>query len=247
MRQSRPGSRVPLKEDANSGRRLVVPGTSRAAVLAPYNSIEYHGTAAHLAPAIPSPLSDEVAVIPYTERIARALVLLWLSLLAAGNQVAFSQASPSPQDIAARAKAAVVLIVATDSAGEPIGQGSGFLVAPSGEFITNYHVIEGASKLLVRLPSGEVFDNVYFLTSDVRRDLAILKIPLDTAAVIPLGSDRELRVGDRVYVLGNPLGLEGTFSDGMVSATRMIEGVAFCRKVLPELARIFADVTGSPL
>src|SRR5690606_13677270 len=119
---------------------------------------------------------------------------------------------------------AVVSIASYDQWGETAGTGTGFLVDDQGTFVTNHHVIEGAASLKVELATGEQFTRVYSLVADADRDTAILRIPaaLTTAAV--LGMDRELEVGDPVFVMGNPLGLDRTFSNGMVSAKRLIEG-----------------------
>ncbi|MGH7481659.1 MAG: S1C family serine protease, partial [Longimicrobiales bacterium] len=157
----------------------------------------------------------------------RALVLVaWL----VAAPVAAQEISPS--EIAEQARPAVVLVSALAD-GVEIGQGSGFVVSPDGRIVTNRHVIQGADELRVELATGEIYDRVYFVSADERRDLAILRVPATGLATLPIGDDRAARIGDRVYVIGNPMGLEGTFTDGLISARRMVDGVSFLQISAP--------------
>ena len=139
---------------------------------------------------------------------------------------------PTPREIAARVRPALVLISSVND-GEVSGHGSGFIVSEDGRIVTNRHVIEGAGSLRVQLATGEIYDNVYFISDDERRDLAILRIPETGLPALPIGDDRQTAVGDRVYVMGNPMGLEGTFSDGLIAAMRTIDGVAMLQITAP--------------
>ena len=143
----------------------------------------------------------------------------------AGQQLA-------PRDIAARARPAVVLVTAL-AGGQAIGQGSGFFVSSDGRLVTNRHVVEGADQLRVELSSGEVYDRVFFVSADERRDLVILRIPVSSSTPLSMIDERELAVGDPVYVIGNPMGLEGTFTDGLVSAKRTVDGVSLIQISAP--------------
>ena len=154
----------------------------------------------------------------------------WVSAQAAPARQA---AVLTPQTIAAKATAAVVRVEALDETGDVTAQGSGFIVAADGTLVTNYHVVEGSAGLRVHLGSGETYDNVYYVTADARRDLALLRVPLDGTAYLSLGSDAALTVGDRVYAMGAPMGLEGTFSDGLVSAKRTLAGVQLLQITAP--------------
>jgi hypothetical protein len=133
-------------------------------------------------------------------------------------------AVPSPREVAARIPPAVVSIAIYDQWGETAGTGTGFLVDDQGTFVTNHHVIEDAASLKVELASGEQFTQVYSLVTDADRDIAILRIPAERTTAAVLGMDQELEVGDTVFVMGNPLGFDRTFSNGLVSARRLIEG-----------------------
>ncbi len=164
--------------------------------------------------------------------VAASLALCPAPLLGQGAPAATSQVL-TPQAIAARATAAVIRIQALDGAGTAVAQGSGFVVLADGTLVTNYHVVEGAEGLRVHLPSGEIYDNVFFVTADPQRDLAVLRVPLDRASVLPLGDDAALAVGERVYAMGAPMGLEGTFSDGLVSAKRTVAGMQLVQITAP--------------
>jgi S1-C subfamily serine protease len=147
-------------------------------------------------------------------------------------QVAPAQ-NPSTRDIAQRAEAATLSITSLDARGQSTGAGSGFFIRGDGVFVTNYHVIRGAQRLRVRLSSGTPYEEVELIATDPARDLAVLRVPVENAPVLPLGSDAAARMGDRVYAMGNPLGMERTFSDGLVSAQRTLEGISYLQISAP--------------
>jgi hypothetical protein len=95
----------------------------------------------------------------------------------------------------------------------------------------------------VETHDGEVYDNVYYVTSDPRRDVAVLKIPVEGAVSLRLGSDTAAVVGAEVYAMGHPLGQTSTFSDGLVSASRTIEGVSMIQISAP----ISSGSSGGPV
>lgn len=159
-----------------------------------------------------------------------------LSVLVAalGSTVAANLAGQdlAPRDIATRARPAVVLVTAL-AQDQTIGQGSGFFVSADGRLVTNRHVVEGADRLRVELSTGEVYDRVFYVSGDERRDLVILRIPVSTATPLSVSDERDIEVGDPVYVIGNPMGLDGTFSDGLVSAKRTVDGVSLLQISAP--------------
>jgi hypothetical protein len=165
------------------------------------------------------------AFAAFAARRALLVVALLLAAPASAQQL-------SPRQIAAQARPGVVLITAKDGSAT-IGRGSGFLVSEDGVLVTNRHVIEGATSLQVQLASGEIFDRVLFVSEDERRDLVVLRIPGSRLSPLIIADDRTVEVGDPVYVMGNPLGLEGTFSDGLVSARRVLDGVALIQITAP--------------
>lgn len=99
------------------------------------------------------------------------------------------------------------------------GSGSGFVYDKEGHIITNYHVIEGATQIEVDFTSGrKVWAEVVAIDTD--SDIAIIKVdvPEDELMPLPLGSSEDLKVGDTVLAIGNPYGLVGTMTSGIVSA-----------------------------
>src|SRR5215213_9579425 len=149
-------------------------------------------------------------------------------------QPAAAQATPTPRQIAARAHAALLMIRALDANGDTLGLGTGFLVGPDGRFVTNYHVIQEAARLSVRRLDGGEYQDVSLVAADPASDLALMQIPgVSGLPALRMGSDAQMEVGDRVFVMGNPLGMSGTFTDGMVSGKRPLEGVAMLQISAP--------------
>ncbi|HMV53050.1 MAG TPA: trypsin-like peptidase domain-containing protein [Rhodocyclaceae bacterium] len=108
----------------------------------------------------------------------------------------------------------------------PRGTGSGFVWDELGHIVTNYHVIAGARGAQVRLSDQRGFD-AELVGASPENDLAVLrvKVPEKRPAPIPLGSSRDLLVGQRVLAIGNPFGFDHTLTTGVISALdRTIEG-----------------------
>lgn len=101
----------------------------------------------------------------------------------------------------------------------PRGSGSGFVWDRNGHIVTNYHVIEGADKATVTLADRSAWE-AELIGAAPEKDLAILKIKIASNKLqpIPIGSSDDLRVGQSVYAIGNPFGLDQTLTTGIVSA-----------------------------
>lgn len=99
------------------------------------------------------------------------------------------------------------------------GAGSGSVLDTQGHILTNYHVIEGAREIQVTLYDGSTFD-ARPIGTDPNNDLAVIKIdaPAELLHPVPYGDSNTLLVGQRVYAIGNPFGLERTLSTGIVSS-----------------------------
>ncbi|HBJ34264.1 MAG TPA: serine protease [Planctomycetaceae bacterium] len=99
------------------------------------------------------------------------------------------------------------------------GSGSGSIWDQTGHILTNYHVIKGATQLVVTLHDGKQFDATV-VGHDVSNDIAILKIAPEGYELLPVqpGRSERLKVGQRVFALGSPLGLEQTMTVGVVSS-----------------------------
>jgi serine protease Do len=97
------------------------------------------------------------------------------------------------------------------------GVGSGFIVDEAGFIVTNNHVIDGADSVMVRLSDGREFD-AEIVGYDEQTDLALLKIDARNLSASTMGNSDSTRVGDWVVAIGNPFGLGGTATAGIVSA-----------------------------
>lgn len=99
--------------------------------------------------------------------------------------------------------------------------GSGFVIDPSGLIVTNYHVIEGADEITAIFTDGTKLKVVEVLGRDQKTDLALLKVePKKPLPSVEFGDSDNMRVGDWVMAIGNPFGLGGTVTVGVISATR---------------------------
>ncbi len=131
------------------------------------------------------------------------------------------------------------------------GTGSGFVWDRNGHIVTNYHVIQGADRAQVTLSDQSTW-SAKLIGSAPEKDLALLKIEAETNRLkpIPLGQSNNLRVGQNVYAIGNPFGLDQTLTTGIVSALgREIESVAGIpiRDAIQTDAAINPGNSGGPL
>ena len=111
----------------------------------------------------------------------------------------------------------IVSIQAVGSQGESLG--SGFVYDDQGHILTNYHVVEGASQLEVDFTSGyKIYGTV--IGTDLDSDLAVVKVNAPTSELhpLPLGDSNSLKVGQTVIAIGNPFGLSGSMTTGIISA-----------------------------
>jgi S1-C subfamily serine protease len=107
-----------------------------------------------------------------------------------------------------------------ESRGGGIATGSGFLIDDEGHIVTNNHVVEGATKVEVRLGSSDTEHEAEVVGADPATDVALLKIdvPADQQHPLELGNSAKVQVGDPVVAIGNPFGLDRTVTAGIVSA-----------------------------
>ena len=151
--------------------------------------------------------------------------LLWqLPLVTLANMLLFCALSSTPAQtvpqIAEKALAATVSLEIEDRNGVILGQGSGFFVRHN-LIATNHHVIEGAAQGTAKLVNrNRTYTIEGFTAIDKINDLALLKVTVYGIKPLLLGNSDTVRVGETVYVAGNPRGLEGTFSDGIISSRR---------------------------
>lgn len=133
----------------------------------------------------------------------------------------------------------------------PRGTGSGFVWDDQGRIVTNYHVIQGANAATITLHDQSTW-KASLVGAFPDRDLAVLQIeaPREKLKSIPIGTSRDLVVGQRVYAIGNPFGLDQTLTIGIISAlNREIESVTQrkIRGVIQTDAAINPGNSGGPL
>jgi S1-C subfamily serine protease len=170
---------------------------------------------------------------------ASRLLALFLALLVAFVAVPADARRVTPRgdltsderltiDIFERAKRSVVYISTARSVMNPwtrnvrsipSGTGSGFVWDEQGTIVTNYHVINGASEARIRLNDGRDYPAT-LIGASPSHDVALLriKVPSNPPPPLPIGTSHDLRVGQKVFAIGNPFGLDWTLTTGIVSA-----------------------------
>jgi S1-C subfamily serine protease len=104
------------------------------------------------------------------------------------------------------------------------GQGSGFVLDRQGHILTNYHVIAGANRGIQVMMSNKHTYAAKVVGSDHLHDLALLQIDAPNLQPVTLADSSDLSVGQKVYAIGNPFGLSGTMTRGIISSIRSIRG-----------------------
>ena len=186
-------------------------------------------------------LAEEMNVKYQNKSLWRLLLFtLGIGLLFCALKNASPQTAPQ---IAEKVLAATVSLNMQDKNGVTLGRGSGFFVQYN-LIATNYHVIEGAAQGTAKL-IGE--DTTYVLeeiiATDKTNDLALLKVTIQGLRPLSLGDSDMVRIGETVYVAGNPHGFEGTFSNGIISGRRDSE----TRNRLQMTAPISPGSSGGPV
>ncbi|HEX8096969.1 MAG TPA: Do family serine endopeptidase [Pyrinomonadaceae bacterium] len=129
------------------------------------------------------------------------------------------------------------------------GVGSGFIVDPKGYILTNQHVVEGASRIIVRLQSGEEF-RAKLVGIDEETDVAVIKVdaPRDLPTV-KIGDSSQVQVGDWVLAIGSPFGLDQTVTAGIISTKERVDPYHFTsfQQFLQTDAAINRGNSGGPL
>src|ERR1041385_8018390 len=147
-------------------------------------------------------------------------------------------------DLVRRIKPSAVAIETYDAHGEKLSRGSGFFV-DSDRIVTNRHVIEGAYRAEIHSSTGTVYPVKGVLAVDAEGDIALLKIDAPANQIRPLPLDKTSpQEGESVVVIGNPLGLEGSVTNGIVSAVRDIPTFG---RIIQITAPISSGSSGSPV
>lgn len=143
-----------------------------------------------------------------------------------------------------RVKKSIVVINTRDRNGNPVGQGSGFFINAQGHVVSNRHVFQGAHKVEVKCPKG-TYKVKKILAESAENDLILVSLETKPSGFKPLPfADKNVQVGEKIVVIGNPLGLDATVSDGIVSARRDLDPFG---KVIQVTSPISPGSSGSPV
>jgi Trypsin-like peptidase domain len=129
------------------------------------------------------------------------------------------------RQIADKVLPSVVLIITQDENGNPISQGSGFVIG-QGLVVSNLHVFERATSAIVKnVKTGEVSKAIEVVGMNAKEDICVIRIDDAKFPVLPLGDSSSIQTGDEIYVASNPKGLEGSFTKGIISSLRSDVGL----------------------
>src|SRR5687767_14082279 len=171
----------------------------------------------------------------------KLVLLIFAFLLTTPSAVVAQDELP---ELVRRIKPSAVAIETFDARGEKLSRGSGFFIAAD-RIVTNRHVIEGAHRAEVHSSTGTVMPVRGVLAVDAEGDIALLKIDPPTPQVRSLPLDKTSpQEGESVVVIGNPLGLEGSVTNGIVSAVRDIPTFG---RIIQITAPISPGSSGSPV
>jgi tetratricopeptide (TPR) repeat protein len=169
--------------------------------------------------------------------------ICFLFLLAMGFSANLAAQDFLPE-LVKRIKPSAVAIETFDSKDNTLSRGSGFFIAPD-RIITNRHVIERSARAEIHLMNGKKYPVRGVLAVDGEGDLALLQVDVPKQFAVPLPIGRAVpQEGESIVVIGNPFGLEGSVSNGIVSAIREISGYG---KIIQITASISPGSSGSPV
>ena len=131
----------------------------------------------------------------------------------------FSQKMPSGYDIFEKAKNAVAIINVYDEKRNLIRIGAGFTYTPDGQIVTTYNLVSGGTYVKIKVNDKEYVPMAIYKI-DRRRDVVVYKIDDNGLPFLSVANSDYVKVGDRVFTIGNPLGFERSFTEGIISAKR---------------------------
>jgi S1-C subfamily serine protease len=127
------------------------------------------------------------------------------------------------------------------------GMGSGFVIDSEGHILTNFHVVEGARQVEVTTSDKKKY-KAQIVGTDPIHDLAVIQIPNTSVPQAEIGDSKSLVVGQKVYAIGNPFGLSGTMTRGIISSIRSLKGQrGFIDEAIQTDAAINPGNSGGPL
>lgn len=155
------------------------------------------------------------------------------SLVPKEKAVVVAQTPRSETEIVKDSLAAVVLLAGVDADGNNSVIGSGFVISADGVIVTNYHVIQPAYRMVAKFSTGLTLPVEQVLVASPDDDIAILRISATRLPYLELGDSGVASPGDHVLVIGNPLGLQGTVSDGIISGVQQLRNKTWIQTSAP--------------
>jgi len=177
-----------------------------------------------------------------TESLRKQLFYLTGTALLLLLSITTGASALTTEQLAEKALAATVSLEMKDSTGTTLSFGSGFFVKPN-QIATNFHVIAGARRGTAKLVGKYTLYQIEgIVATDKKNDLAVLNVTASGVTPLSLGDSDTVNIGAKVYVAGNPKGLEGTFSDGLISRRE-----SYPKKRLQMTAPISPGSSGGPV
>ena len=187
-------------------------------------------------------ISDGIISLSGKAPVARRAAALFLSLLILGLSSAAQE--KTLKGVYEQTKKNVVLLITYDQQGEPQSLGSGVILTTSGEIVTNLHVVRSGTSILAKMWNGSFLPIDGVLGLDEASDLVILKTSGQELPPARIGPEAKPEVGNTVIAVGNPLGLEGSLSSGIVSGFRDLPGLG---RVIQTTAAVSPGSSGGGL
>ncbi len=172
------------------------------------------------------------AAEPWRKILSTALLIFTVHFLTAAEKKSPAPETPDVIALTERAKKSMAVITHFGRDGKQDGVGAGFVVDAGGLIATCYHVIGEARPISVEL-NGRRYEVTEVFASDRKLDLAVVRIAASNLPALKLGDSSALKQGAQVIALGNPVGLEHSVVQGVVSAKREFEGVELIQLAIP--------------
>lgn len=156
-----------------------------------------------------------------------------------------STETPPLTDIIQQILPSTATVICYDKQGNITANGSGFIYGQANHFMTNRHVLEGVHSAELQFNDGSRYPVLAVVADDALCDLILVRVAVENESVPSLQViNRMPSIGENVYVIGSPMGLQGTVTDGIVSAVRELDGLG---RVIQMTAAISPGSSGSPV
>ena len=153
----------------------------------------------------------------------RFIIIVFIGLLYS----TLVHAELSTSQIAKKYLPSVVTIIALDNNGQPLALGSGFFINNNGHIVTNHHVLESSTEALVKNATGSTGKIIEIIKDDPDVDLVVAKTTFNNTPHVIIGNSDTVAVGEDIVTIGNPAGLEGTVSKGIISRIRQERDIKY--------------------